>query len=58
MIKLFGELIYNVYYCEDNKTVYIQPPVKVVHLSVIKKRLSYTNLDIENIVVGRPYEVY
>lgn len=58
MKRLFRELIYNIYYVEENKTVYIQPPVKVIHLNLIKKRLSHLNLEIDNIVVGRPYEVY
>lgn len=57
-MKILKDLIYDVYYVKENKTVYIYPPVKVRDLIQIKQMLKYYSLDIENIVVGRMYENY
>ena len=57
-MKILKDLIYDVYYVKENKTVYIYPPVRVRDLIQIKQMLKYYSLDIENIVVGRMYENY
>jgi hypothetical protein len=55
-MNILQDLKYKIVYIEEFKTVYIYPPVKTYHLPVIKKCLKYYDLDIQNIVVGRPYE--
>lgn len=57
-MRILKDIIYEVYYMEDNKTVYIIPPIKTIHLVELKQMLKYYNLDIKNIVVGRVYESY
>lgn len=57
-MRILKDYKYEIWYMEDNKTVYIYPPVSVYAFKEIKKALSYYNLDIKNIVVGRRYEMY
>ena len=58
VIEILSDLQYTVYYSYENKTVYIQPPVKVKHFKEIKKMLEYYDLDIKNIVVGKVNESF
>lgn len=55
-MNILQDLKYQIVYVEEFKTVYIYPPVKVIHINQIRNYLKYYNLDIKNIVVGRPYE--
>lgn len=57
-MRILKDYKYEIWYMEDNKTVYIYPPISVYAFKEIKKALSYYNLDIKNIVVGRRYEMY
>jgi hypothetical protein len=52
-MRILKDLKYEIYYNKDDKTVYIMPPVKVIHLAEIRTYLKYVALDIKNIVVGR-----
>lgn len=56
--RILQDLKIEVWYNGDNKTVYIYPPVKVIHFLEIKNMLKYYNLEIKNIVVGRLNETY
>jgi len=57
-MRILKGLKYEIYYNEENKTVYILPPVKVIHLNEIRTYLKYVALDIKNIVVGRIGVIY
>lgn len=57
-MRILKDLNYEIWYIQSNKTVYIYPPVKVLHLLEIKNMLKYYDLEIDNIVVGRIYDCY
>lgn len=57
-MRILKDYKYEIWYMWDNKTVYIYPPISVYAFKEIKKALSYYNLDIKNIVVGKRYEMY
>ena len=56
--RIMKDCIYEIWYSAKNKTVYIYPPVKLVHLIDLRERLKYYGLPINNIVVGRLYDNY
>ena len=55
-MKILQDFKASIYYVEENKTVYIIPPVSVYAFREIKKALKYYNIEVKNIVVGRLYE--
>lgn len=55
-MRILQDFKFDIYYVEENKTIYIYPPVSVYAFKEIKKALKYYDLEIENIVVGRLYE--
>jgi len=57
-MRIFKELPYEIYYDLDEKTIYIYPPVKVFHLLELKMLFKRANIEVSNIIVGRPYERY
>lgn len=57
-MRILKDLKYEIWYMPDNETVYIYPPIKVRHLRELKVLLSYYDIKISNIVVGRLYENY
>lgn len=57
-MRIFQDLDYEIWYTPQNKTIYIYPPIKTIHLIEIKKILKYYALDIENIIVGKIGDTY
>lgn len=56
--RILKDLKYEIWYSPKFETIYIYPPVKVRHLSAIKKYLEYYEISVKNIVIGRLYENY
>ena len=58
LVRVLKDCKVEIWYSRKFKTIYIKPPVKVIYKIMIDEMLKYYNLEIENVVVGRPYERY
>lgn len=58
LVRLYKNYVVEIYYSYKYKTLYISPPVKVSFKLQIEKEVKDQGYEIENIVVGRPYERY
>ena len=56
MEKIETDLIYNIYFNENNKTIYITDSVKVKHLPKIRFWLIDNGYYFKNIIIGQPYD--